>query len=332
MIQSSAPGRCGLIGTPTDMYGGSLISCSTVERATCTIEEHKPEMSIEVSGQRQILTSPEELTLKGDRLDVARAVLSTLGIVPGVTPPFALVATTDIPMQAGLAGSTAIIASIVGAVTTMQRIALNRYQAAELVRKVEAEVMQIICGFQDAYMVVFGGVNYMDFRGKHSSVPSTDVTPFGTVEPLQPYVGKLPIVLAHTGLKHHSGTVHKSLRERWMEGDKDAIDGIDQIEQLGRRGKKALLHNDWTALAELINRNHEIVRDLGGSGEANEHLIKAAKMGGALAAKLAGAGGGGTVLAFTLQPEVTVKAMMDAGADSILYPAPSPGLLVHVTN
>ena len=37
MILASAPGRCGLVGNPTDMYGGSVLSLSTRERAHCTL-------------------------------------------------------------------------------------------------------------------------------------------------------------------------------------------------------------------------------------------------------------------------------------------------------
>ena len=39
MIVSTAPGRCGVLGNPTDMYGGSVLSCSTVERARCEIDD-----------------------------------------------------------------------------------------------------------------------------------------------------------------------------------------------------------------------------------------------------------------------------------------------------
>jgi mevalonate kinase/D-glycero-alpha-D-manno-heptose-7-phosphate kinase len=52
--------------------------------------------------------------------------------------------------------------------------------------------------------------------------------------------------------------------------------------------------------------------------------------GGALAAKLAGAGQGGTVLAVTFDKERTVKALLDAGATRILYPKPGPGLTITV--
>ena len=329
IIKATAPGRCGLIGTPSDMYGGSVISCSIVERATCELDDSAVRTSIEVSGVRQILSTSNDLILKGDRLDVARAVLISLGVDPAKTPPFSLSAVTDIPMQAGLAGSTAIIATITGVVASFLNLSLNRYQTAELVRKIESDVMQVICGFQDAYMTTFGGINYMDFRGKNSAEVTIESTPYATMESLQGYCGIPPIVLAHTGVHHHSGTVHKSLRERWLEGDTAARNGIEEIKQLAYFGKKAVLSADWSALADLMNQNHAIVRDLGGSGEDNENLIAAALDGGALGAKLAGAGGGGTILALTLTPEVTVKKLTSAGADAILYPAPSAGLSVN---
>jgi galactokinase/mevalonate kinase-like predicted kinase len=313
------------------MYGGSVISCSTVERAKCTLEPSTRDISIEVSGERQVISKREDLALAGDRLDVARAVLKALSIEPGSTEPFTLTATTDVPMQAGLAGSTAIIATITGALLAHLKYSLNRYQTAELVRRVEDEYMGTVCGFQDQYMTVFGGLNYLDFRGKNSAERQNAASPFATVEPLQAYVGQLPIVLAHTGVKRHSGVVHKSLRDRWLEGDPEAIDGFNRIEHLARLGKKALLVGDWTALGELMTENHAIVRDLGGSGEANEYLIRTALENGATAAKLAGAGGGGTILALTLRPEFTVKALVQAGADAILYPSSSPGLAVSTT-
>ena len=37
-ILATAPGRCGVIGNPSDMYGGCVISCSTPVRNRCTIE------------------------------------------------------------------------------------------------------------------------------------------------------------------------------------------------------------------------------------------------------------------------------------------------------
>ncbi|MCW3062169.1 MAG: mevalonate kinase [Capsulimonas sp.] len=331
MIIATAPGRCGIVGNPTDMYGGSVVSCSTAERATCTLIGEKDEIRITVGGQSQDIVTQADLALRDDDyLNVARAVLLALEVQPGVTPAFHLEASTEIPMQAGLAGSTAILATIVGAVLAHLDLRLNSYEVAELVRKIEYDVLRCVCGFQDHYMATFGGLNFMDFRDKNSAMSQDYSTPYATIEPLAPYLQTLPFVLAHTGVKHHSGTVHKSIRDRWLEGELAVVDGYVDIARLARTGKKALLAHDWDLLAELMTRNHEIQRDLGGSGESNEVLIAAALGGGAMAAKLAGAGGGGTILALTLDPERTQKALLDAGADKILFPMPCRGLTVEI--
>ena len=330
MIQASAPGRCGLIGNPTDMYGGTVISCSTRERARCSLSYDVDSLMITVSGQTQALETLDDLVLRpGDYLNVARAALSALEIDPAATTPFHLSAQTEVPMQAGLAGSTAILACITGALLAHLGLTLSPYEAAELVRKIEYDVLGIVCGFQDHYMAVFGGLNCLDFRGKDSAQIQDSETPFGSVESLSPYIDNLPLVLAHTGVRHHSGSVHTSPRERWLRGDREVVDGYTEIGTLARRGKRALLSGDWDTLATLMNRNHAIVRDLGGSGDANEKLISAALTGGASGAKLAGAGGGGTILALTHDRARTVAALKAAGAEAILFPEPMRGLTIE---
>ncbi len=330
-IQASAPGRCGLVGNPTDMYGGSVLSLSTRERAHCSLMESE-QMTITVSGQSQALSSAKDLELRpGDYLNVARAALSALEVDPAASAPFHLSATTEIPMQAGLAGSTAILACLTGCLLAHLGLRLNPYETAELVRQIEYDVLGIVCGFQDHHMAVFGGLNFMNFRGRNSAEPLDADTPFAVIEPLTPYVSSLPFVLAHTGVKHHSGSVHTSPRERWLAGDKAVIDAYTEIAGLARTAKRALLSGDCERLASLMTRNHALVRDLGGSGEANEALIAAALDGGAMSAKLAGAGGGGTIVALTLDPDRTIAALKSAGAEAILLPTPTPGLTVEWT-
>lgn len=331
-IVATAPGRCGIVGNPTDMYGGSVISCSTRERATSVLHQGTDGIVVTVSGQSQRIEKLSDLTLRegGDYLNVARAVLQALEVDPSTTPPFHLESTTDIPIQAGLAGSTAILATIVGCCLEHLDIRLNPYETAELIRKIEYDVLGVVCGFQDQYMVTFGGLNFMDFRDKNSAVVQDSTSAFATVEPLTPFATVLPVLLAHTGVKHHSGVVHKSIRERWLDGESAVVDGYLHIARLARAAKKALLACDWEALGDLMNRNHAIQRDLGGSGESNEKLIKAALNAGALGAKLAGAGGGGTIIALGLDREALAAALMDAGAEKILYPEPLAGLRVEL--
>jgi galactokinase/mevalonate kinase-like predicted kinase len=248
-----------------------------------------------------------------------------------VTPElhrFRLRTSTNIPMQAGLAGSTALVAAVYGAVATRIGRSLEKHATAEAIRRIEYEIMGVICGFQDQYMTVFGGLNYLDFRDKGSHLPA-DEQPFATVEPLADAAPlPLPILLAHTGVKHHSGSAHKPMRQRWLEGDPAVRVGYERIQHLARFGKAALLAGDWDRLAEAMNENQKIQYEFGASGEACDRLIEVALKNGAIAGKLAGAGQGGTILALTFEPERTAQALKDAGAGRILTPSPSPGLVV----
>lgn len=53
---------------------------------------------------------------------------------------------------------------------------------------------------------------------------------------------------------------------------------------------------------------------LADSGEQNRYMIKVALDNGAMAAKLAGAGGGGTIIVLTFSPDKIKRALKEAGA------------------
>jgi len=326
MVISSAPGRCGIVGNPTDMYGGSVISCSTVERARCTIMG-APSLVLSCSGLVQMIRTPEDLQLLGNDLDIPKAVLTYFELSPA-NFRCRLSATSDIPVSAGLAGSTALVVAVLCAVLEQINLQMDRYTMAETARKIEFGVMGITCGYQDQHMAAFGGLNYMDFRGKEKLLQDED-EPLATVEPLHDVVGELPIVIAHTGIRRNSGVVHKSIRDRWLEGEKAVVEGYKRIAELARLGKNAILNGDWETLGLLMDENHSIQRGLGGSGPQNDHLIEVARRNGALGAKLAGAGQGGTIIALTVEPDRTVRALREAGADEILWPRPVPGATVE---
>lgn len=327
MIVSSAPGRCGIIGNPTDLYGGSVISCSTVERAYCTLNRANL-LTLGVEDYIEEFDYNEELELDGSPLDIPKAVLIYFDLTPD-NFNFRIHATSSIPERAGLAGSTAMVVAVLGAVLSQLGIIMDPYTIAETARKIEFGVMGITCGFQDQHMAAFGGLNYMDFHGKENLMQNFD-EPYAAIEPLQKFINSVPIIVAHTGITRNSGSVHKSIRDRWMEGDQEVINSYKRIAHLARLGKKAILNRDWELIGSLMNENHAIQRSLGGSGEQNDILIEAALNGGALGAKLAGAGKGGTIIALTLDPEATVRALEEAGAERILWPQAMEGLTVEI--
>ena len=346
-IAYSAPGRASIIGNPTDIYGGSVVSCALEQRAYAAIEPSDVTI-LEVCGVETTVSDWEStLAFQHDELDVARAVLGflfhtvhpqPLGIgnlwrkidherlLPRlVQEHFKLTAQTDIPRQAGLGGSTAILAVIFACFLERLNVSLNAYEMAEAIRWIEANVLGVSCGYQDHYMIVFGGLNYLDMRGKEMQRQDED-EPFATVEPLHGVVRKLPCVVAHTGVARDSGSVHGSIRPRWLAGEEKVRKGYERISEIGRLGKKALVEEDWRRLGRLMNENHAIQRELGGSGPSNEALIKLALDAGALGAKLAGAGRGGTIIALHPDPAQLSTVLLAAGAETRLTLSPAQGL------
>jgi len=166
-------------------------------------------------------------------------------------------------------------------------------------------------------MTTFGGLNYLDYRGKEY-YKDLDGEIYATVELLGNYVTEHPLIIAHTGIKYHSGNFHISLRDRRLEGIPGVVNAYTEIGHIAREGKKALLNGNWEQLVYLTNKNHEIQDSLTDSVEQNNFMIKVAKVNGAMTAKLVGAGGGGTIIALTLEPERTIKALRDVGAEELI--------------
>jgi galactokinase/mevalonate kinase-like predicted kinase len=322
----SAPGRAGIVGNPTDMYGGAVLSCSVGLRARVSVSS-ADELILETDNQRCSIASRADLRPQGDHFDIARAILDYMRL-----PPLAchVQYESEIPLRSGLSGSTALVVALLQALLAWQGEFPNRYQLAERARHIELNYLKVVCGYQDAYMCTFGGLNYMDFGGKQF-YRQAEAELFATIEPLADYVPELPFVLGFTGVQHASGEVHKPIRERWLEGEAAVVEGYERITELARMGKKALLLEDWPLLGRLMNENHAIQRDLGGSGESNERLITAALEAGALAAKLAGAGHGGTIIALWPWPDCAPleEALREAGVSVVYRPQVAPGAMVE---
>lgn len=325
-IICSAPGRAGIIGNPTDMYGGSVLSCSVEMRAYIAITP-ADSLTLVTQGQECRITRREDLRPKKDLFDLPRAVLDYMRF-----PQLAcrVEYSTEIPLRSGMAGSTALVVAILKGLLAWQDEFPNPYRLAEMARYIELNHLKVVCGYQDAYMCTFGGLNYMDFRGKQF-YREAEAELLATIEPLAPYVERLPFVLGFTGVRHSSGAVHKPIRDRWLEGEVDVVAGYQRITEIARLSKKAFLLEDWALLGELMNENHAIQRELGGSGESNESLITAALEAGALGAKLAGAGDGGTIIALWLDDDTSPleKALKQAGASDIYRLCIGPGAIIE---
>ena len=296
MREASAPGRCGILGNPSDIYGGAVLACSLAQRAICRLTPS------------EVDHPPEDARL----WDAARARYPE--------GAWRVEWSSEIPRSSGLAGSTALLAATLACLRGDP--APEPAVFADEVRQVEREGAGIACGYQDAFMAVHGGLRLMEFAGRD---PDRGTVPVLTTE----LRAELPFLLISTGVERLSGNVHGPMIDRWRAGERAVIEGMKEIGSLAAPGAEDLRRGRLGRLGRAMRRNHEIVRGLGGSGEPIERLIERCLDAGAIAAKLAGAGLGGTVIALSENPDGLRRSLADYGYERFLRPEVGPGLMVH---
>ena len=320
----SAPARANLIGNPSDQYGGCTLACSVPLRARVRLAP-AAETRLATAGEEVLVEKPADLALCGDLFDVARAVLASF---PGELPKARIAYESEVPLGSGLAGSTALVVALLRALLAWREEDAGPPQLlAERAREIERSRLGVTCGYVDQYMAVYGGCQHVDFAGKTPEGRHPG-EPFASLEPV---AAPLPFVLAFTGKRHSSDSVHRPIRARWLAGEASVRAAMERSAELGRAGRDALLAGDYARLGRLMNENHALVRELGGSGEPNEKLIAAALAAGALGAKLAGAGDGGTIVALWPFADAAPleAALRRAGAAALYRPRPEPGVRIE---
>ncbi|MCY3958166.1 MAG: hypothetical protein OXG65_07710 [Chloroflexi bacterium] len=333
-VVASAPGRAGLLGNPSDMYGGTVIAFAIPRRAYVAIEP-APRLRLLALDANLDLTvaSSDDLRLAAPPSAVAAARMGPEALAEARRATYlnvlkAVVAAqkmrhehvefrcwSEVPPGAGLSSSSALLVAALHATNTWLDCQTPMHHFSERAREIEFSRMGITCGFQDFYATTFGGLTCMDFRGKENWRGPT-VDPLATVEPLLEPEAELPFVLAHTGRQRDSGETHRPLRSRWVEGDPDVRSAMRALGSIARKTKRDVLERNWPAVGAAMNAAHRHIAAVGGSGPVVDALTEKAMRLGAHGAKLAGAGLGGTIVAVHDDPAWLARTIVEHGAAS----------------
>jgi galactokinase/mevalonate kinase-like predicted kinase len=352
----SIPARINILGNPTDANEGdyATISAAIDLRASALIRGASGTklelqtattdgLATETLSNHFIQTPP--LPFNGE-LDLLTAAVNRLyDYSPELqhklpTNGIHITAWSDVPRQSGLGGSTLfILLTLVGLRTyyNLDPVKHNDYLLAEIAQRVEAKELGITCGFADRYVPLFGGIAYLDYRGKiHQKEIQQE--PYVTYERLDKFINKMPLAAISTGIQRDSGNVHERMRPLYLdEYNQWMLRGAEppalvklmiDAWKTAWQGKIAILEGDLETFGNLMNKNHHLVDEMmtrcgfaDGAGWANNILIQTALDHGALGAKLTGAGGGGSVFALTKPGEekklieVWKKAANELGLD-----------------
>ena len=249
--------RVSLIGNPSDIYGGFGLGFP--------IWNWQAKVFLDPS-----ISSAEEMPL----LQAARLVFSQLHFIK---EEFGLRFISDIPLQAGLGGSSALVMAALRAMGKAHGLQWTWRSLADATLTVEQEHLGIIAGPMDRWIQAQEEFLWMDFSGN-----KTEVLPINTLPSLRVLISSKP------GLP--SGSVHAPIMERWSRGDPQIKRVMDAYRPLVEQGRVALLAGDISTLAECMDRNFELRASLFSIHEEDQAMINLCRRHGS-AAKLCGSGG-----------------------------------------
>jgi mevalonate kinase len=100
-------------------------------------------------------------------------------------------------------------------------------------------------------------------------------------------------VVAHSGIPRSTGDAVRSVGTRLAQPDGPAL--LAEFTRVATEGTRAVASGDRSRTAELMNRNQELLREVGVSHPRLEALLEAARP-ACEGAKLTGAGAGGSIV------------------------------------
>ncbi|HUS74770.1 MAG TPA: mevalonate kinase [Methanothrix sp.] len=294
MTTASAPGKIILFGEHAVVSGVTALGGAIDLRARVTVQD--------LPGS--VLIKTEELALRGFSLDLTSGQLTSTKAEHATRYISAVLREFDVrdiqvcidsslPQAAGLGSSAAIVVAAVAAISQHQGQRLSQKEIAAISHRLEKKVQQGLASPMDTALATYGG--YMQV--------SREILPLD-LPPLE-------IVVGYTKMPHDT----KSEVEKVQDLKKRYSDLVDPIFQaigaISERAVSLILEQNLVELGRLMNVNHGLLGALGVSTRELAELVYAARgAGGALGAKLTGAGGGGCMIA--LPGSAGIDALMVA--------------------
>lgn len=304
MTVAYAPGKVILLGEHAVVYGRPAIAVPVTEvQAQARVEAGavgQGTVILATDLARQVLL--REVT---DDDPLARIVRSTLAAIKRERDPdLTITVTSTVPIARGMGSGAAVSTAIVRALAQHFKQWLPSRAISELVYQTEVLHHGTPSGIDNTVVAFEKPIYFVRDRG-------WEVFWVGT-----PFL----LAIADTGIKSSTKEVVGDLRRRY-EAEPDRYNLLfEGVEQVVRAARSAIEQGRPEALGNLMNENHVLLQDLGVSCPELDRLVVAAQEGGALGAKLSGAGWGGNMIALVTEGTVGRVDMMLrlAGASRVM--------------
>jgi D-glycero-alpha-D-manno-heptose-7-phosphate kinase len=336
MLIARSPMRISFGGGGTDLeayyakYGGLVIS-TTIDKYVYTIvtTNEADELQLISADYRSLFRhSPyKDLYWDGD-LALPKATLHEFGVARGIN----LFLASEVPPGTGLGSSSATVAALVRALSTLLEQPMTKQQIAEKASAIEIDKMGMPIGKQDQYATAFGGLNKIVFSKQHV-----------TVEPLCIAADvkqrlERRLMLFFTGSSRVSTTILKHQRKSTEEENTGVLQALHNIKQVAIEMQKCLEQGDLEEFARLLDYAWQQKRGLAPdlSNSFIDECYSEALAHGATGGKITGAGGGGFLLLYCQEhaQEVVTSALEERGLKRMNFHFTQKGarVILNATN
>jgi D-glycero-alpha-D-manno-heptose-7-phosphate kinase len=314
MIITRSPLRITLGGGGTDLpsyyrqYGGFLIAAAIDKYVYVTVTRpFVPGIYLKYSKLEHV-TSTEEV-----QHPIIREAIQMLNFKQ---PQLEITTLADIPAGTGLGSSGSFTTALLKALYAYRRDLIQPRELAQLACEIEINRLLEPIGKQDQYIAAYGGITCFQFH----SDDRVEATPL-QVSPNTLIDLEENLLLFFTGFERNAASILRDQHIRTQRADKEMLENLHYIKELGFRIKKALERGNTPLFGELMHEHweHKRVRSSNMSNSKIDEWYKLGRANGAIGGKLVGAGGGGFLIFYTEDPKRLRQAMVHEGLEEVRF-------------
>lgn len=314
MIIARSPLRITLGGGGTDLpsyyreHGGFLIAAAIDKYVYVTVmRPFVPGIYLKYSRLEHV-SSVEEV-----QHPIVREAIKLLDLRE---PQLEITTLADIPAGTGLGSSGSFTTALLKALCTYRRDLMHPSQLAQMACEIEINRLQEPIGKQDQYIAAYGGITcfhfYPDERVEASPLELCHNALIDLEENL---------LLFFTGFERSARIILEDQKRRTEQSDKEVLQNLHYIKDLGMRSKKALESGNTALFGELMHEHWEHKKRRSGnmSNPKIDAWYELGRANGAIGGKLVGAGGGGFLMFYTEDPRRLRQAMAREGLQEVRF-------------
>jgi mevalonate kinase len=243
---------------------------------------------------------------------------------PTRAPDLRITIRSTIPIASGMGSGAAVATALARAIAAHFGYSLPPAEVSALVYASERRFHGTPSGIDNTVVAYEQPILFQRRQAQGAGLAASE-PPAPIIEPVQ-IAAPFTLLLADTGIRSPTRAPVGEVRRRWEAEPARYESLFDQVGAVVSRARTLLAQADIAALGPLLDRNHDLLQQIGVSSPELDALVGAARAAGALGAKLSGAGWGGVMLALVAPgTSAAVQAALEAaGAKRVLKTAIEP--------